>query len=149
MRDSTGSFVAMSFSKASTRLASDSKVKSFIAVSSRYAKSPLPFYFARSNSWNRPFGISVSRPHFSGYLVGQRKERGGSAPALLFNPRPQAFGLGGAVFRAAVKTVGGGVAVPLPRWGMPPRLVSTALWMASIACLATFSVNSFRSVLPG
>ena len=43
----------------------------------------------------------------------------------------------------------GGAAAPLPRCGAAVWLVSTAFWIASIACLATFSVNSRRSVPPG
>src|SRR5208337_3547684 len=57
LRDWPGPFVAMTFSKASTRLARDSKVKSFIAVSSRYSNSLRLFYFARFTSWNPSLGV--------------------------------------------------------------------------------------------
>src|ERR1039457_4044695 len=58
-------------------------------------------------------------------------------------------GLGAAVSRAdAVRTVGvvilagGGVEEPLPWWTVVARLESMAVWIASKACLATFSVKS-------
>ena len=99
--------------------------------------------------------------HFSMFLGEDQRAGLLAQGSLLLHPFSFGVAVGptgfvAAVSRAdAVSTVGagnlagGGVEEPLPWWTVVARLESMAVWIASSACLATFSVNSLRSELPG